>query len=134
MSTPLLRCSSKPATIVPDPAVGQAQGSSSSPGGAGVGVTGGRLATTGAGGWAALAALAALVAEAGETGAGTITLGVTGRATATSVPAAPGGTTRSTWPTSMMLGFSMLFQRATSRQFWPLSRAMRINVSPGRTV
>lgn len=67
-----------------------------------------------------------------------LTLGITtGRVTATSVPelgTAPGDTTRRTCPTSIMLGFSMAFQRTMSRQFWPVSRPMRIMVSPGLTV
>ena len=46
---------------------------------------------------------------------------------------APGGTTRRVCPTSMRLGLSMLFQRAMSRQFCPLSSEIRISVSPGRT-
>jgi hypothetical protein len=45
-----------------------------------------------------------------------------------------GGAMRSTWPTSITFGFSSVFQRWMSRQFWPLSSAMRIRVSPGRTV
>ena len=55
------------------------------------------------------------------------------RATATGCATA-GGTTRSTCPTSITFGLSIPFQRATSRQFWPLSRPMRISVSPGFTV
>jgi uncharacterized protein (DUF697 family) len=74
----------------------------------------------------ALAALAAATgAEAADAG------GKLRGALASSVP---GGATRSTWPTSITFGLSRLFQRAMSRQFWPLSSAMRISVSPGRTV
>jgi hypothetical protein len=57
---------------------------------------------------------------------------VTGRVTTASLPA--GGVTRSTWPTSIWFGLSMVFQRLMSRQFWPVSRPMRIRVSPGLTV
>ena len=47
---------------------------------------------------------------------------VTGFATATAATegtVAAGGTTRSTWPTSIRFGFSRPFQRATSLQFCP---------------
>ena len=46
----------------------------------------------------------------------------------------PGGTTRSTWPTSMMFGFSIVFHLTRSFQFCPFSRPMRISVSPVLTV
>jgi membrane-bound lytic murein transglycosylase B len=48
--------------------------------------------------------------------------------------AATGGTTRSTCPTSIRFGFSRLFQRTMSRQACPVSRPMRITVSPRFTV
>src|SRR5438105_1852996 len=58
---------------------------------------------------------------------------VTGR-----VPAAlgsvPGGTTRSTCPTSMTSGLSRPFHFTRSFQFWPFSSPMRMSVSPGLTV
>jgi hypothetical protein len=50
------------------------------------------------------------------------------------VEPATGGTTRNTCPTSNRLGFSNWFQRARSRQFWPVSSPMRMSESPGRTV
>ena len=45
-----------------------------------------------------------------------------------------GGSTRSTWPTSITFGLSRLFHLTRSFQFWPLSRPTRIIVSPGFTV
>jgi hypothetical protein len=53
---------------------------------------------------------------------------------ATMVGSTPGGTMRRLWPTSMTCGGSRLFQRAMSFQFWPLSRPMRMSVSPGLTM
>src|SRR5687768_4338766 len=102
MSRPLFRCSSKPATTAAD-AVGQAQGRSSSPTGAGAGVAvaGGTLATS-------PVDVPRGVVVAGVEAApvlGTAEPDVTGFATATSVEGAvTGGITRSTWPTSMTLG------------------------------
>lgn len=61
--------------------------------------------------------------RAGSVGAGSV---------ATAPPA--GGTTRSTWPTSITLGLSSLFQLAMSRQGWPTSVAIFMMVSPARTV
>ena len=72
--------------------------------------------------WAGTAALLLAVVVVGD---------VLGRP---SPGAAPGGTTRTTWPTSMALGFSKLLQRAMSFQLWPCSKPMRIKVSPGLTV
>ena len=106
------------------------------------------------------AALAAPAGTTGGTGAGDALEDVTGLATApaavaegeadavaaaaavavavagavaTTVPAT-GGAIRSTWPTSIWLGFSTPLQRTISRQFCPVSRPMRIMVSPGLTV
>jgi hypothetical protein len=93
-------------------------------GGVGAGLA---LAGADAGFAAALAACAGAVLDAGADP------GDTGRVT-TKGFSLVGGTTRSTCPTSMMLGFSRLFQRTMSRQFWPFSRPMRIMVSPGLTV
>ena len=45
-----------------------------------------------------------------------------------------GGTTRSTWPTSITLGLSRVFQRTISRQGWFTSVAIFMIVSPARTV
>jgi hypothetical protein len=58
---------------------------------------------------------------------------VTGRVVATA-GSTPGGTTRITWPTSITFGFVRLFQRIRSFQFWPVSRPIRISVSPDLTV
>jgi hypothetical protein len=57
----------------------------------------------------------------------------TGRTTAAVCVSAVGGITRSTCPTSIWFGLSIWFQRTMSRQFCPLSRPMRIRVSPGLT-
>ncbi|MDQ0586734.1 hypothetical protein QFZ47_000843 [Variovorax paradoxus] len=54
-------------------------------------------------------------------------------AAATAVAGPTGGTTRSTWPTSIRSGFSRLFQRTMFCQLWPVSLPMRRIVSPGRT-
>src|SRR3954471_22448348 len=98
MSNPLLRCSSNPATTVDPTAVGQAQGSSSSPVGAADGDTGGRLAT----GAVAVALRGALAVDVGVgvLPEGMAEPGETGRATATSMPpkVVVGGITRRTWP------------------------------------
>jgi hypothetical protein len=69
-------------------------------------------------------------AEADEV-AGAVTGETAGRTTGAS---AAGGATRKTWPGSIKLALSNLFQRKMSRQLWPLSMPMRINVSPGLTV
>ena len=93
-------------------------------------------------------ALARIDDKAGEGGRasarGSVCAGATGRASArgadsglTITPegaSVEGGTTRTTCPTSIRLGFSRLFQVAMSRQFCPDSRAMRMSVSPGLTV
>src|SRR5438045_3964041 len=109
MSSPLLRCSSKPASTEAAPFVGQDQGKSSSPAGAGVGLVGGRLATGGSVGAAAAEppGRGALAPAAGAPVLGAMVLGATGRATATSVVVPAGGITRSTCPTSITLGLSM---------------------------
>src|SRR5574337_1916168 len=111
MSMPLFLASSKFASSGP-PWVGQIHAMSSSlPGagaGLGIGVGAGAIeATTGADDFGALAAAAA--------GAGVT--GVTDD-DATGFTTTPdsftGGTTRSTWPTSITFGLSRLFQRARS--------------------
>jgi hypothetical protein len=58
---------------------------------------------------------------------------VTGRDVAVA-GSTPGGTMRITCPTSIRFGLPRLFQRIRSFQFWPLSRPIRISVSPGLTV
>src|SRR5438552_3407994 len=45
-----------------------------------------------------------------------------------------GGATRSTWPTSRWFGSDRLFQRARSRQLWPVSMPFLVSMSPGWTV
>jgi hypothetical protein len=100
----------------------------------------------------ALAAGGVWVAVASAAGAGGIAVGVGAvpsalprglgttpgvvMAVTAAAPAAPlaGGTTRSTWPTSRILGLTMLFQACRSRHPCPLSSAIRNRVSPGRTV
>jgi hypothetical protein len=71
-----------------------------------------------------------LAAAAGAGGAP----GAAGRTGSAAATLAVGGTTRSTCPTSRTFGFSRLFQRWMSRQFWPVSSAMRTSVSPRCTV
>ena len=89
---------------------------------------------------AGVAAVAGGVAGPGAvaTGAGAIgrgsMRGVTTGREATWLGSWPGDTTRSTWPTSIRSAFSSWFQRLMSFQFWPVSRPMRISVSPGLTV
>ena len=139
MPRPLLRASSK--GVATGPLAGQIHTRSSSPasrgaagGAAGATDTGdtadGALATTIGDEAVPVGAEAPLGASSGRD---STREGATLRADAT-VGSALGGATRTTWPTSMTLGLSMLFQRAMSRQFCPVSRPMRISVSPGFTV
>jgi hypothetical protein len=58
---------------------------------------------------------------------------VTGRVVAVA-GSTPGATMRITWPGSIRFGLTKLFQRIRSFQFWPLSRPIRISVSPGLIV
>ena len=126
--------SSKPA--ISAPLAGQMKSTSSAPAegggggeagaGAGAGVTPGVVCVA-----TGTAGLAGAGAGAGVPAAGRGP-SVSAGADATVVPA--GGTTRSTWPTSMRFGLSRLFQRAMSRQGWFTSVAMRMIVSPWRTV
>jgi hypothetical protein len=129
----LFLASSKPAITAPVP--GQMKTISSSPA---VAVAGAVDADAAGAAAAALAAGAAWptggVAPAGATdddATGLDTAPVAGLAAAV---AATGGTTRSTCPTSIRFGFSRLFQRTMSRQACPVSRPMRITVSPRFTV
>src|SRR5207248_412949 len=122
------------------PLAGQTQSRSSSPasrgaaGAAGATATGatadGALATSTGDEAVAVGAEAPLGASRGRDSTRD---GATLRADAT-VGSVFGGATRTTWPTSMTLGLSMLFQRAMSRQFCPVSSPMRISVSLGFTV
>ena len=65
---------------------------------------------------------------------GAITVVTTGRLLTVAGPSmSEGGTTRNTCPTSIRLAFSRLFQRAMSFQLWPVSKPIRIRVSPGLT-
>jgi hypothetical protein len=68
-----------------------------------------------------------------SSGRGSTRVEATGRLVA-AAGSTPGATTRSVWPTSITFGFSRLFQRTRSFQFWPVSRPIRIRVSPGLTV
>ncbi len=45
-----------------------------------------------------------------------------------------GGITFSTCPTSRWFGSARLFQRARSRQLWPVSMPILVSMSPGWTV
>lgn len=96
--------------------------------GAGADAGGVVCVATGTGAWAA-GGLALLLAAGAGAGSGVAVIGVVAPG------AAPvGGVTRSTWPTSITFGLSRLFQRAMSRHGWLTSVAMRMMVSPGRTV
>src|SRR6478672_787679 len=137
MSMPLFFTSSKVASTDVLPGAGQPQAMSSS------GVAAGVLAGATGAGTATRAALAAVTADeaAGVDALAALAAGVTddaasdgnatGRVTTVSDT---GGDTRSTWPVSMTFGLSSAFQRTMSRQFWPCSSAMRMRVSPCRTV
>src|SRR5688500_17942900 len=119
MSMPLFFCSSKPASTGPL-AMGHAHATSSSPadaGRAGAGAGAGAMATLGADAAEAgrVAALAALAGGKVDDAAGVEDAAVAGGKARASDTSGTGGATRSTWPTSMTFGLSMLFQRATSR-------------------
>src|SRR4051812_7049740 len=134
MSTPLFFTSSNVANTDVLPGAGQPHAMSSSAVRAGPPATGtgvdplvrGALADATGDDAAGAGALAACAAE------DAVTEGrATGRVTTVSDG---GGDTRNTWPASMTFGLSSEFQRTMSRQFWPCSSAMRISVSPCRTV
>ena len=127
-----MRCSSKPAVTGWDTGQAQASVSSSEPAAASL------VSLTSLAGAAGADAADAALAEAtgGLASSGRVsTLGAVATGLAVTADAStPGGTTRSTCPTSIRFGFSRLFHLATSRQLWPLSSAMRISASPGLTV
>ena len=144
MSSPLFFTSSKPASTEPE--AGQTMATSSSvdvavvalwTGGTGAGVT-----VTGATAVAVTVdpctgVAVAVPVPAGATGTGAPLAGLFAAITiagGTPIGTAVGGTTRSTCPTSIRLGLTSAFQRAMSRQLWPVSRPMRVMVSPGLTV
>ena len=126
METPLLLASSNGVMTVP--CAGQMKPISSPPaaggcagGAAGIGV-GGAASVRGRAVTPELATGLVDGAVGAAMGGGVVTTAVTG------------GNTRSTWPTSIELAFARLFQFWMSRQFWPLSRAIRYRVSPAFTV
>ena len=130
----LFFCSSKPASTVAAPLVGQPQGmSSSGPLAWGAGAGAGVGAGAGAGAGVATVAVPRATLLAALAGGKAVAAGA-GAGAAAVTPGVMGGATRRTCPTSMTLGLSSPFQRAMSFQFWPLSSAMRTSVSPGRTV
>src|SRR5206468_10405149 len=118
MSRPLFFCSSKPASTLAAPGVGQANTISSSPPAAGCAGEGVLLALVAGGAIVPVPRTPLLAAvTGGSAGAAEEADGAADGATATAV--LPGGVTRSTCPTSITLGLSRPFQRTMSRQFWP---------------